>query len=311
MGVMVKSSNAEELYDIRTFDEMLFYFGETSARELSFEELARELLRLRVVEFLEKCHKAKHPFGVRMQVEMPQEADKRGQFAKRLGLALYGESRGFLVNATTGYEAEIRLLQMNRGAFRVFVKLFTIPKRRFHYRKETIATSIRPYFAATLCYMAKPYMMEGAQILDPFCGVGTMLIERRMLVRGGDTYGVDCFGDAIIKARMNSAEVGPNIHYIHRNVKDFRHDYLFDEFITDMPVRTRAVNRIEIKECYEILFSKAKELLKIKGIMIVYGNEHGFMRQMLRRNPEFSLVREYVIEEEKGTYLYIIRREGK
>ena len=26
--------------------------------------------------------------------------------------------------------------------------------------------------------LAEPYLKENAQILDPFCGVGTMLIER-------------------------------------------------------------------------------------------------------------------------------------
>ena len=39
------------------------------------------------------------------------------------------------------------------------------------------------HMAAGLLALAKPYLKEHAQILDPFCGVGTLLIERRFLVR--------------------------------------------------------------------------------------------------------------------------------
>mgnify|MGYP002245200123 CR=1 FL=1 len=59
-----------------------------------------------------------------------------------------------------------------------FLKLYTIPMQRFSYRKNVVAASIHPSLAAMLVSLAKPYLKENAQILDPFCGVGTMLIER-------------------------------------------------------------------------------------------------------------------------------------
>ncbi len=45
--------------------------------------------------------------------------------------------------------------------------------------------------------LAKDYLKEEAQVLDPFCGVGTMLIERNQVKKAKVMYGVDLYGEAI------------------------------------------------------------------------------------------------------------------
>jgi 16S rRNA G966 N2-methylase RsmD len=311
LGVMVKATDIMPLWEIRTFDEMLFYMGRTVDMPLLVEILGLELKRLGVISFIRDTHKQRHPIGIRIAMPIHDALNKRGILQKRLGMELTNLSDGFLVNATTGYEVEIRLLNLANGGYHVFVKLFTIPKNRFHYRKETLPTSIKPTLAANLVRLAKPYMKEGAQIIDPFCGVGTMLIERRMQVRAGDTYGVDKYGKAIEMARINAQEVGPNIHFIHRDFNTFKHEYMFDELITNMPTQSKQVSRADVKACYEMLFRKARELLKIKGMMFVYGNEHGLMKQQLRLQHDFVLIREYLIDKRSDTHFYIIRYEER
>ena len=103
--------------------------------------------------------------------------------------------------------------------------------------ENAIAMSIHPATAAMLMYLAKPYLKENAQILDPCCGVGTMLIERDILVPAREKYGIDIFGDAIDMARENAALAGEKINFIHRDYFDFKHDYKFDEIVTNMPVK--------------------------------------------------------------------------
>ena len=85
-------------------------------------------------------------------------------------------------------------------------------------------------------WLVRNYLEEGANVLDPFCGVGTMLIERDKLVKAGQMYGVDTFGKAIEGARINTSKAGAHANYINRNYFDFEHSMLFDEIITDMPV---------------------------------------------------------------------------
>ena len=42
-----------------------------------------------------------------------------------------------------------------------------------------------------MLYLAKPYLKEDAAVLDPFCGVGTMLIERNKVLPARSLYGID------------------------------------------------------------------------------------------------------------------------
>ncbi len=310
-GVMVKTKELDSLFDIRTYDELLFYVGKIDIDDASPEDLARKIVELGTINFIGKSHREKHPMGVRIQLEENMDREKKGQFIRRLAVKLMDLSDGRIFNATTGYETEIRLQRLGSKGYRVLVKFYTMQRNRFAYRKEVVSASIKPYMAANLIKIAEAYLKPGAQILDPFCGVGTMLIERRMLVPAADTYGIDVFGEAIKSARKNSEKVGPNIHYIQRDFRDFTHSYKFDEIITDMPTMTKNVDRQEVKGCYELLFSKGKELLNDGAVLIVYGDEQGFMKQQLRKNKEFSLLREFVVEERLDKRLYVIGYKKK
>ena len=92
-------------------------------------------------------------------------------------------TRRRLINSPSDYEIELRLIENKTGRLNVLVKYNTINDTRFAYRKESVAASIKPVNAALFVELAKDYMIPDAQVLDPFCGVGTMLIERQMKVK--------------------------------------------------------------------------------------------------------------------------------
>lgn len=305
-GVMVKTDNLDIIKKIRTYEELLFYFGTIECDECNEKLIAEQLLKLGIAEFLYNSHKEKHPIGLRIQYNCKVDVAKKGDVIRRLGKEIEYRTKGFLFNTVTGYEVELRLHQIGEKKYRVMVKLYTLIDHRFDYRKETLPVSIKPYLAANLVQLALPYLKEGAQIIDPYCGVGTMLIERRMAVQAKDTYGVDQYGEAIIKARENSKQVGPMIHYVQRNYENFTHSYLFDELITNMPTATRKVSREDVNKCYGYLFSQGRNLLKEGGIMVVYGNEHGTMKRLLRINREFSLLKDIEIDVKLQCHLYVI-----
>ena len=169
--------------------------------------------------------------------------------------------------------------------------------------------SIHPANAAMLVYLARPYLKENAQILDPCCGVGTMLIERDILVPAREKYGIDIFGEAIEKARENATLAGEQIHFIHRDYFDFKHEYKFDEIITNMPVKGKKTKE-EMDAFYAAFFEKSKSLLTKDGIIIMYSNEVGFVKKQLRLNPCYRLLQEYCIRKKDSYYLFIIEIKG-
>lgn len=132
---------------------------------------------------------------------------------------------------------------------------------------------MKPTMAAGLLALAKPYLKEHAQILDPFCGVGTLLIERRFLVPARNAYGIDSFGEAVEKARVNSKIAGMQINYINRDYFDFVHDYKFDEIVTDLPAGN--LTKPELDVLYRRFFEKSDEVLTEDGRMILFLQRDG------------------------------------
>ena len=184
-----------------------------------------------------------------------------------------------------------------------------MPDKRFQYRKNTIAASIRPELAAVIAALAKPYMEQDAQIIDPFCGVGTMLLERNRVCPARVMYGVDIFGKAILGARENTEIAGQTAYYISRNFFEFTHEYLFDEIITNMPERGQK-SKEEQDTFYGKFFEKATEILREKGRIIMYSNEKNFVKKQLRIQKNFTMLQEYNMDEKDRYYLFIIEKRN-
>lgn len=302
LGVLVFSKEVTPFTKLRTYRELLFPIH-TNERIHAMPHRAAELLwHSDLYAFLTECHEGDAPFFFRLEVK---SAEPKTEFVKKLGASLEKKSDWKLANSTTDYEIEIRLIEAKDGSFVPFLKLYSMKMKRFAYRKNAIAMSIHPATAAMLMYLAKPYLKENAQILDPCCGVGTMLIERDILVPAREKYGIDIFGDAIDMARENAALAGEKINFIHRDYFDFKHDYKFDEIVTNMPVKGKKAKE-DMDAFYARFFEKSKSLLAEDGIIIMYSNEVGFVKKQLRLQPCYRLIQEYTIRKKDSYCLFII-----
>lgn len=310
LGVKVETADLKPYLALRTYRELLFFLDCEKKLSENPDKIGQALAESDLLSKLEKCHEGDAPFYFRLEIRSNQPLDKRTVFAKRIAAVLEEKSDRKLINSTSDYEVEIRLLQSKDGYFFPCVKLYTIPMRRFLYRKNSIATSIHPATAALMMEIARPYLQEGAQVLDPFCGVGTMLIERDKFIPAGDMYGTDIFGEAIEKARENTALAEKKIAYVNRDFFDFTHEYLFDEIISNMPVKGKKTKE-EQSSFYEHFFEKAAKHLKENGVMVLYSNEKGFIKRQMRVDKRFHLLKEYLMREKDEYYLFVIRFKGE
>ena len=305
LGVLVKTEDIVTVKKLRTFRELVFPLHKVRMLPDDAKEAAKLLAASDLLEFLESTHKEKAPFYFRIEIKCNMSLDKRSAFAKKLAAELEQQSERKLLNSTTDYEIELRLIANKEGKFFPVVKLYTLSMKRFSYRKNAISASIHPATAAMFMELAAPYFKEDAQVLDPFCGVGTMLIERDMRLPVRESYGIDIFGDAIEMARENTKLAEKRINYIHRDYFDFRHQYLFDEIITNMPLRGKKTKE-EMDVFYHRFFEKSKEILTKNGLIVMYTNEVGFVMKQLRLQKEYKLLQDFVINEKDGFHLYII-----
>lgn len=308
IGVKLAGAQLKEILKIRTFQELFFALN-TAVLEGEPEQAAEGLAASDLWELLQKAHGGGREFRFRMTFSGRMPPEKRGTFIKKCSFALEQKSSGKLRNAPSDYEIEILLIERAEGTFLPLVKLHTLKDFRFSYRKHSLPVSIKPSTAALLAYLAKPYLKEGAQVLDPFCGVGTMLIERDKLVSAGTMYGIDSFGEAIRKARENTERAGREIYYINRDFFAFTHEYLFDEIFTNMPVRGKKAKE-EQEAFYQKFFKQAGQLVKSDGILVLYSNEKGYIRKQIRLQESFKLLQEYPMDQKDNFSLFIIKKRG-
>ncbi len=324
-GVAVTVGEMNIVLENRYWQEMLFLLhlsaeyqadgGETYAKafagDLSFADAGRTAAALYasdLMTILSENHRGGPPFYFRVGITGAVSREEKSLLTKQISREIEETFGGDLVNSASHYEAEIRLAVNGEGRITPYLKLFTIPDNRFRYRRYHVSAGMKPFVAAGLIGLAKPYLKDHAQILDPFCGVGTLIIERRLAGPVRSAYGIDTFGEAIEKARRNAQAAGLTVNYINRDFFDFTHDYLFDEIITDLP--NPVGDREETDAFYSAFLEKSAGLLSERGRIFCYTPETGMLKKHLRLAGRFRLLAEFPILKRSGTSLFVLERKN-
>lgn len=298
---------ADDVLSVRTWSELLYPVAVSSVPADDPEQIGL-LLADCVMQKTRELHSGESPFRFRIELKGRMDQRKKGAFVRRIAESLERQTAGGLINSVTDYEMEVRLLERKNGTYFPLLKFFTISDRRFSYRREMVAASVNPVNAALAALLARPYLKEGAAVLDPFCGVGTMLIERNYAVRAGAMYGVDIFGEAIEKAGINTKLAGCRVHYINKDFFAFEHKYLFDEIFTDMPQVTASKSAAEIELLYFEFFEKMRKLMKEDAVIILYASEPQYVVSNVRRYSDLWIAEKFLFNEKNGTSLFVIER---
>ena len=309
LGVQVETEELERLMQLRTYRELVFPLEVEGFLSENPLDAAKKIWNSGMLALLNHLHKEQGEYYFRIECKSAMDLEKRSTFTRKLAAELETLSKGQLINSTSDYEVELRLIANKEGLFFPCIRLLTIKNPRFAYRKNAISASIHPSTAALIMELAKDYLKEDAQIMDPFCGVGTMLIERNIKVPAREMYGTDIFGEAIAFARENTELAQMRVNYIHRDFMDFKHDYLFDEIVTNMPLRGQK-SKQEMDAFYGAFFEKAKTHLTKDAVVIMYTNEIGFVKKQLRLHKEYTLLQETCLQPKNDFYLLIMGYKG-
>ncbi len=311
-GVMVKSAELRRIFSLRTVQEFLFVLNEAALYEDEPIKVAEGLLDNGLLEFLDKRHEGKGSYLFRVEAKYPESVKPvyvQG-FIRKFSSELMKKSDYRLLNSTTDYDIELRIIKRSNGKLAVLLKLYTVPDNRFRYRKNVNAVSMRPANAALAAEIAKPYLMTDTVRLDLCCGVGTLLIESCIAVPAKIVYGIDIVGETIVKAEQNWALSGlkNESHFIMKDFRLFSHEHLFDEIITEPPALRGKYDADELDNLYIALFDKAAKLLKPGGIFVIWSHNRKICRRLAVK-PPFSLIKECEISMVDGTDLFIIKKK--
>ncbi|MBQ9120095.1 MAG: methyltransferase [Lachnospiraceae bacterium] len=307
-GVMVQTEDPAALYELRTFEELFFVLPGCFQVAEDPVQAAEQLAKAGIYSYLKRRHEENgRPFVFRIELRGDMPLEKRSAFTKKMAAALEEQTKGGLVNLVSGYEVELRMVQSKERGWYVMIKLLTLKDHRFAYRRRTISAGIRPVNAALCMALAEEYLTENARCLDPFCGTGTMLVERAKKKKVKELYGTDILEEAVLGARENTKLAGVDANFIHRDFLTFTHEQQFDEIITDMPFVTLEAKekQKELEQLYRSFFDKAPEHLKPNGIMILYTHDRPLAKRYAA--GKFVLEKEYELSMREGSYLYILK----
>lgn len=305
-GILLKTKSLDELFQVRTWQDMLFLVRGMKSCEADPRAAAKKVAESKLLDFLTESHSGTFPFYFRVELKSKLPLDKKSAFCKAFVAELERLTDRKLINSTSDYEVEIRLIENKEQSLNAMLKLYTISDDRFAYRTESMPTSIKPVNAALLTAIAKPYMIQDAQVLDPFCGVGTMLIERQKQMPANTSYGIDMQADAIVKAKINTENAGQIIHYINRDYFTFTHEYLFDEIFTNMPFAIGRVTQEEIDYLYEDFFKKSRDVLRKGGRIIMYTHDRRLAEEMAAENG-YRILQQWQVNVKEATDLMVLK----
>ena len=244
-GVRVMTDDMDTIMACRLFDKLYLTVPIRRGDRLTEESAKSTISDSMLLRIIDTYIRGERPVPVRIRVELPVEGlgkksrhrarDEQSRLTELFSGIIESAVPGALATASSGYECELYMPGRPDGSFGMYLWCASMGDERFSYRRAVESTSMSPARAAVLHEMLHRYIIEEDSVLDPFCGTGTLLIERMKHGRCGNVFGTDISAQMIGGARANAALSSEHIHFIQRDFFDFTYDGTFDEIITELP----------------------------------------------------------------------------
>ncbi|WPC39870.1 methyltransferase [Clostridium sp. JS66] len=296
-GICIEEKDLKKVYECRTFYELLFPLESCSDLELNYKVVADKIIKANIISFLNQCHAgdSNTPFWYRVEFKTTDHSRERSEFVKNLSRELDEISGGNLKNSPSSYEIEIRIIEKN-NLCSAFIKLYTVKDNRFDYREKALAASINPVTAAIVMKNIEKWLKPNAKVIDPFCGAGTMLIERAKLKDFKSLTGVDIFNTGIAYAEVNSYLANVNIELKCEDILEFYSRDRFDEMISNMPFESKSGVSSFNTRLYSEFVNRIPSIVRPGGMVFLYTVEKNLLKESLIDNKYLKIIDTIKIE---------------
>lgn len=303
-GVLVRTNSLFEIKNLRSFEEILIPLSGCVSMNMNSDEITDKIFKSSLKRILNILYDTHEPFYFKVNDRLKY---KNGKMMREIADKLSILFPDFLLNSPHQYEIEIILKELKPNVVNAYLKIMDIENRRFQYRREATAFSLKPFIAGTLMKLAEPYFISHSRVLDPFCGSGTILIERNIARPTHFAMGLDIYGKGLDIAKKNVKAAGQSIHFVHKDALRFVNAEAFDEIFTDMPTKEQMSDMDALRELYDKFFKRIPKLVRHDGYVFLYTSELSLVRKNLRLNQKYlTLVEHYELVREKNVYYFFI-----
>ena len=171
---------------------------------------------------------------------------------------------------------------MFEGDFILALRLSGNAMRQREYKVAHLAGSLRPSVAASLGWLTEPAAED--TVLDPFCGTGTVLIERAHLGRYQMLLGSD---NDPIALRAAGENIGPRYKPLELHPWDATAIPLaagsVDKVVTNLPWGMRHGSHGENRRLYPQVIKEFRRLVRPGGLIVMLTAETRLMGELMTR----------------------------
>lgn len=288
----------QDLYALRTFTEIIIPAIEIKISDraeianMIIDAIFQQQLLAKILQYHQNIQDS-----IRYRLEIRGNAIKhseRKQFIEEI-CKRFREYSSTFVNSPNNYDIEIRII-IESYQVQIMWKTFAITDNRFDYREKDVPASINPVIAAGIARLLKPISSPENRIWDPFCGSGTLLVERGLLTDYHELIGTDISQKAIAAAEVNIklAKI-KNIKLLCCDMRDIIKKEKFDEIITNMPFGLRVGDHKQNETLYRDFFRIIPQVMNKGGKIILFTQEMALIQRLFQESDLLILINVYRI----------------
>lgn len=275
--LIVRTTDYRYVFRNRTFYEALILLGKCPRTPQGLEAF---LKNPKFSDSIEKLYKGKM---LSYRIEVKGNRLKHEARVKLIETAAKAIEIPWITNSPSSYSFELRILAQPEQ-YILLVKPSPTLDQRFSYRMNTLPASIHPVTASCIMRCIFPYLKRNADVLDPFCGSGTMLFERAKIKGYASLTGTDNQKYAIACAKKNESAAKSHARFLLTDILDYKPDKQFDEIISNMPFGHRVGSHENNETLYEGFVKMLPGLLRPKGVAFLLTNDKKLLADLVSQN---------------------------
>jgi tRNA (guanine6-N2)-methyltransferase len=161
------------------------------------------------------------------------------------------------------------------------LRLSDASMRHRRYKREHLPASLRPTVAASMAWLARPTPQD--IVLDPFCGAGTILIERALLAPFEREFGGDIRVEAVNMAERNAQAAHVNLSLQQWDAHQLPLEHAsVNRIITNLPFGKQIGSREQNEELYRATMQQCAYVLAPGGLFVALTSEDRLLDRIVR-----------------------------